>query len=299
MKISVITSAYNSEKTLARTIDSVLAQGMTEFEYIIVNHGSTDGTETVIETYGRKDSRVRLISLQENTGFIGKAINEGIRCAKGSYLCFIDGDDVYQPDYLQNLYDDIIKEDYDLAICGSSRVDEQGNTLLIDTIDQPVSFVCEEDYEALPSVINQTPTRYFTVWWNKMLKKSYLEEHDLWFPEDTLVHGDAIFLLNLYDKQPKMYCGNYVGIAWTQASGSTSFGTYKPAYFDEMMIVVEGYQNLFQKNKSSKEEFEALAEKMLTTVVNTKRLEHMKGSDEEKEKELFRWTSHPSYQLLL
>ncbi len=299
MKISIITSAYNCETTLGRTIESVLSQSFQDFEYIIVNHGSTDGTGDVIAQYMAKDKRISTISMAENTGFIGKAMNKGIQQAKGDYLCFIDGDDVYQPHYLQTLYDDVTENDYDIAICGSSRVDETGKEFLIDTIAQPCALVSSEEYFSLPPIINQTPTRYFTVWWNKIIKKSYIQELNLYFPEDTLVHGDAIFLLKLYRSFPKMYCGERVGIAWTQQSGSTSFGTYKPAYFEEMMVVVDLYLKFYEEIQAKQEDVQKLADKLLTTLVTTRRLEHIKGSQEEKEGEKARWESHPLYQTLL
>lgn len=295
VKITVITSTYQNETTLARTIESVLAQSFTDFEYILVNHGSTDGTAQVIERYQEKDKRIKGITMEENQGFIGKAINQGIAAAQGQYLCFIDGDDVYLPDYLQFLYTAVREKDYDLGICGSSRVYEDGREFLVDTIQEPISLLSPEDYKAFPKIIEETPTRYFTVWWNKIFKKSYLEGIQRTFPEDTLVHGDAIFLLGLYQQFPKMFCGDYVGIQWTQQTKSTSFGTYRPAYFEEMMEVVSLYRKLYEILEATPEEEKALAHKLLTTVVNTKRLEHSKENPAAEER---RWKAHPLYQWL-
>jgi glycosyltransferase involved in cell wall biosynthesis len=95
---SVILPAYNAERTVASSIRSVLAQTRGDFELVIVDDGSTDGTAAVIEPF-LADRRLRLVR-QENRG-LARARNAGIEVARGRYVSFIDSDDLYLPSYLE------------------------------------------------------------------------------------------------------------------------------------------------------------------------------------------------------
>ncbi len=109
MKASIIIRAYNSESTLARAIDSALAQSFQkdEFEIIIVDDGSTDKTSAIIETYAA-DARVRAIH-RENTGAIA-AGNRGFREAKGGFVALLDSDDEFSPEYLSKVQEAFEKD---------------------------------------------------------------------------------------------------------------------------------------------------------------------------------------------
>ncbi|WP_153045921.1 glycosyltransferase family 2 protein, partial [Streptococcus suis] len=89
--ISVIVPVYNVKPYLARCLDSLLKQTHTNFELLLVNDGSKDGSAFILEEYAKKDSRIRVIH-QENMG-VSAARNRAIDEAKGSYITFIDSDD--------------------------------------------------------------------------------------------------------------------------------------------------------------------------------------------------------------
>lgn len=123
--ITVITSAYNAEKTLEHTILSVREQTYPHFEYLIIDHGSTDGTRKIIEKSCSVDSRLHMIAIEKNTGFIGKALNTGIRQAQGEYICFLDADDIYQKDFFENMLESMLHYKSDVGICGFSFYSER------------------------------------------------------------------------------------------------------------------------------------------------------------------------------
>ena len=102
--ISVITIVKNNETLLPRAIDSVLAQTFADYEYIIVDDGSTDGTEAVINSYAETDKRVNPIHLAQN---IGRAMarNTGLDAATGRYVFFLDSDDYLPENALIDLYE--------------------------------------------------------------------------------------------------------------------------------------------------------------------------------------------------
>ena len=96
--VSVIMPAYNSRRYVGLTIDSILAQTFRDFEYIVVDDGSTDGTDAVIRKY-LADSRVRMYR-RPNTGIVG-ACNDAVGMASGEFLARIDSDDVAKPEKLE------------------------------------------------------------------------------------------------------------------------------------------------------------------------------------------------------
>jgi len=89
--VSIVMAAYNEEKHIAEAIDSVLAQTYPHFEFIIVNDGSTDGTDSIIRSYS--DARIRYIINEKNLKLID-SLNKGLRAATGKYIARMDADDI-------------------------------------------------------------------------------------------------------------------------------------------------------------------------------------------------------------
>ena len=91
-KVSVIVPSYNLGKYLPETLESVMAQSFTDWECIIVENGSTDGSKDIVGAFARKDGRFVPLLLQENVG-VAAARNRGLDLAKGEYILFLDADD--------------------------------------------------------------------------------------------------------------------------------------------------------------------------------------------------------------
>ena len=98
--VSVITPAYNAERFLQETIQSVISQTYDQWEMIIVDDGSTDSTYSLAESWSGKDSRIRVIKCRENGGQ-ARAWNIAIAAAKGRYLAFLDADDLWVENKLE------------------------------------------------------------------------------------------------------------------------------------------------------------------------------------------------------
>jgi glycosyltransferase involved in cell wall biosynthesis len=97
-KVSIIICAYNSARYITETLESVLAQGYQDYEIIVLNDGSTDGTEEIIQPYFDKIIYLK----QENRGLAG-ARNAAIKIARGEYLALLDSDDIWLPNYLEKM----------------------------------------------------------------------------------------------------------------------------------------------------------------------------------------------------
>jgi len=94
VKVSIIMPVYNEEKYITKAINSVLNQTFNDWELIIVNDASIDKTEKIAEKYTKKDKRITLINHKKNKKRSG-SLNTGLKIAKGKYICFLDGDDMY------------------------------------------------------------------------------------------------------------------------------------------------------------------------------------------------------------
>lgn len=126
--ITVSLSAYNNEKFIEKTIQSVLSQSFKDFEFIIIEDGSTDKTLKIIGKYAKLDSRIILIG-RENRGIV-KSKNEILALAKGEYLANIDGDDIALPERFR-IQKDFLDNHPEIVCVGSDTelIDEKGRFL--------------------------------------------------------------------------------------------------------------------------------------------------------------------------
>ena len=99
--VSVIMPAFNVEQYIAESVESVKKQSYQNWELIIINDGSTDDTRALAEKYSSNDQRIRCIS-KENEG-VAVARNTGLAQAKGSYIAFLDADDLWHEDFLEKV----------------------------------------------------------------------------------------------------------------------------------------------------------------------------------------------------
>lgn len=114
-KISVVMSVYNSDKYLKESIESILSQTFTDFDFIIIDDGSNDKSLEILKYYQNKDNRIKLIS-RGNKGLI-YSLNEGIKIANGEYIARMDADDISYPNRFE-IQLNYIKEN-NLILCGS------------------------------------------------------------------------------------------------------------------------------------------------------------------------------------
>lgn len=126
--VSVIIPAYNMEKYLSKTVESVISQSYSNTEIIIVNDGSSDRTRAIAEQFKEKDSRIKLIN-QENKG-LSSARNSGIRISRGEIIAFLDSDDWWHQRYLEKMVLHLTRnEKTGISFSRVQFADEEGNIL--------------------------------------------------------------------------------------------------------------------------------------------------------------------------
>ena len=114
--VSVIIPAYNTEKYIERCLKSIIDQEYKKLEIIVINDGSTDRTLSICKEIALGDERIQIIDI-DNSG-VSKARNEGLRLAKGKYVCFIDADDYIEKDYIKKYLNVMNQTQADIVIGG-------------------------------------------------------------------------------------------------------------------------------------------------------------------------------------
>lgn len=143
MKVSVIIPVYNQKKYIKRCLDSVLEQTYENLEIIIVNDGSTDGSEQVCNDYERLDSRIRVI--HKSNGGLSSARNAGIDVATGEYITFLDSDDYLSKTFIYDSLELCKKTESDIAVLAMKYIPEHENSeLLIQSQKEQVILLTPE-----------------------------------------------------------------------------------------------------------------------------------------------------------
>ena len=134
--VSIITPCYNGEKYIAQTIDSVIAQTYKEWEMIIVDDGSKDGSADLVRKYMESEPRIKFIQ-QANAGSAA-ARNNGIRNCEGQYIALLDADDLWEPEFLEEQIKFMKEKNATCVYCSYKCIDEDSNEIL-----SPV--ICKEE----------------------------------------------------------------------------------------------------------------------------------------------------------
>lgn len=127
MKVSVIVPVYNTAKYLSKCLDSIINQDFNDYEIIIINDGSTDDSNKIINKYVEKYSNIKAFNKQN--GGLSSARNLGIEKSNGKYLMFIDSDDYIEKTMIKKMYENIQENKSDIVVCEFSYVYDDGRKI--------------------------------------------------------------------------------------------------------------------------------------------------------------------------
>jgi glycosyltransferase involved in cell wall biosynthesis len=210
--ISVIVPVYNVEKYLRHCVDSILAQTYGDFELLLIDDGSPDGCPKICDEYAAQDPRVKVIH-KPNGGLIS-ARNEGIRAAKGDYVCILDGDDWADENMLKFIHDTVERsaEPLDMVLFAAYNVYEDHLEETLNNV--PEGFYNRERLEkaVFPYLLTDT-RRGLQVGviqahtWDKAFKRELIQEHytreerirvftDVPMTYECLLHSRNVYICN-------------------------------------------------------------------------------------------------------
>ncbi len=172
-EVSLIIPAYNAEDYIARSIDSALASNFDDLEIIIVNDGSKDKTQEIMDWYAKTYPNIKIA--QKTNGGVADTRNFGINMAEGKYIAFLDNDDLIRPEMISSLYTSIIKNECRVAIAPLYRLVDSGYTVHCVLPFEEDKAVDIDDYLE----IMYTPGYYNCAIWNKLYDAQMVKDHPL------------------------------------------------------------------------------------------------------------------------
>ena len=194
-KVTLIVPVYNSEKYIGKCLESILNQTYTNFEIMVVNDGSKDKSQEIINKFREKYPE-KIISIEQKNKGVAITRNESIKRADGDYIMFIDNDDYIDKDYIETFVNEIEKTDYDVVIGGYRRPTETGKIIKQMKLE------------------NKEWSKFLVIApWAKIYKKSYLIDNNIEFL-NVNIGEDVYFNLNAMLISNKIKIIDYVGYNW-------------------------------------------------------------------------------------
>lgn len=248
--VSIIVPVYNAESSIARCVDSILSQQFTDFELLLVDDGSRDGSGAICDGYAAADSRVRVIH-KENTG-VSDTRNLGIAQARGTYLQFLDSDDWITPDATKLLVQTAEAHSCDLVISDfyrvvGERVSRKGD------IDEDRTLTREE-YAA--HMMEQPADFYYGVLWNKLYRRDIVADHGLRMDPDISWCEDFLFNLEYIRHAERFYALQVPIYYYVKTKGSLASQSLSITKTIRMKLMLFEYYNQFYKSVFDEEEYE-------------------------------------------
>ena len=187
--ISIIVPVYNTERYLPRCLESILSQSFTNFELLLIDDGSADGSGQMCDSYAEKDSRIRVFH-KENGG-VSSARNLGLNEAQGEWICFVDSDDELLPEGLQIMADGVSKE-VDMVMAGYYEF--EGETLLTDTSKYGKDGLISRN-DALLMMYPSSSLVYMGYSVAKLFRRSLVLSKSLLFDDHIKIKEDTLFVV--------------------------------------------------------------------------------------------------------
>lgn len=223
--VSLIVPVYNDYAYLHISIPELINQNFDEYELILVDDGSTDGSATVLDEFARGRSHVKV--LHKPNGGVSSARNAGLKIAKGDWVVFADSDDIVSRDYLKHLYEAV--GDCDLAWHGETKIFNNG---------VEIAASCSESRKIDVSNPSEVISMLHNTWMTnfpgpccKIYRRELFVSNSVYMEEDMVFGEDFECLLRLLEKckNIKMISGCAQDYRYYQNSDSI---TYKTATFE-------------------------------------------------------------------
>lgn len=253
MKLSIIIPVYNAEKYLQKCLESILHQGLQhdDYEVLLINDGSTDGSLTVAEKFRYQFKNFTIIN-QDNRGEAASR-NMGLQVAKGDYITFLDSDDYYEHDCLQGALLEIEQQELDMLYLRLKQVDEAGSFI-------KYIFDLQTDGEVLSGLTHERRPYPATVYKRTLIA-------DIQFPSSVLVGTDSVFNAIVQSRAERVSFTRKAIYNYTYRADSLSKQGYSEKAFQGFITAIGDLRTFQAKNFSENDVAISYFDNMYTVFV--------------------------------
>ncbi len=261
MYISVIIPVYNAIDTIERAVNSILSQSFKNFEIIIIDDGSEDGSSDVIKSLAITSSKIRIISIP-NSG-VSAARNRGIQEARGKYIMFLDSDDLLHSGILELVHQHTIEFVSDVFIFGFELVDEYMNSV------SKYSYSSKKYYDktgmagdlAYVYICNQ-----LNMVWNKAFRTAWVKEKQLLFKKYQYGE-DRLFVFDSLSEAEKVEISDVIGYSYVVSLSGSLISNFNTDKFCVCCLIDEQIRSLISDPGPVKSEELAILDYMFIKCV--------------------------------
>lgn len=246
---SIVTPVYNGREYLDQAYESLKKQSFQDWEWILVNDASKDDSKSWMLEKKEEDPRIKVISFEENRG-AGKAREEGVKLAQGSYLCFLDVDDKIDLDLLENLYEVLLNHPAQVTVFGVTEEYLRDGKLTKTKVILPefqgknvgdysvgedgatsfeAKFIQKQEEVRKELILLEKRTLYGYLW-NKCYHRAYLQSVGAVFPDHVLLE-DAAYNLLVFEEVASMNLLGYAPYHYQKKQGKNLTAGFYPDYF--------------------------------------------------------------------
>ena len=198
-KVSIIVPVYNVELYIEDCLNSLLNQTYSNYEIILINDGSTDNSIEICSKYSNKKIKI----FNQNNKGVSIARNVGISLATGQYIMFVDADDMVSKNYIENLITSIEETNTDMVVCGYTK---EKTELVHKKNSQEIKGEIINANTMLENMMENNLQEGYL--WNKIFKKSIINDNSLEFKEGVNVWEDLYFVIEYLSKSNKIFTIN-------------------------------------------------------------------------------------------
>ena len=247
IKVSFVVPVYNVEKYLDECIESLVSQEEKDIEIILINDGSTDGSEEICKAYAAKDMRIKYI-YQKNQG-VSIARNRGMENSTGTWICFVDGDDKISPSFMNEL---------------QSKIEKSADIIFFDSSEKTnVDFSKNKAVKAEKIFLNQdfsmmqrcTLNRflsnyYFCPTWGKLFNRDFIKTYNLHYIPGVKKSQDVLFSLQSY-----IYARSCIYVPkelyYYNVNAESVSRRYIPDILDSQLDLINRYYSIIEESRCS------------------------------------------------
>lgn len=243
IKISVIVPVYNVEEYLEKCLDSLVNQTLKDIEIIVVNDGTKDNSQDIIDKYVKKYKNIKCYK-KENGG-LSSARNYGLKYAKGEYIAFVDSDDYVEKNMYEDMYNKAKEDNFDVVACDLKYIYDDEEVLAYSNLKKDLTTKEE---------IKKSYIYIYPAAWNKIYKKELLKNIEF---KEKVWFEDVEFLYRLYPRINSIGYINKYYYNYVQREGAITrtFNSKLYDYINNWNGIIDFYkkENLYDEYKNELE----------------------------------------------